>query len=81
MAATRVSTLRPGRDPPTRPASRTVWLISASKPRRTIKVAGTMRPALATRLGSSKTASIRSMPRDTGLTENASSIWAERPAC
>ncbi len=34
-------------------------------------------PALATRFGSSKVTSMRSIPRDTGLTESASWCWTE----
>src|SRR6266508_3043228 len=72
IVATNVSTLRPGRDPPARPTSRTDWLTSASRPTRCISVPVANKPALATRFGSSKVTSIRSIPRDTPLTESAS---------
>jgi integrase len=72
IVVTKVSTLRPGRAPPTRPTSLTVALTSSSNPSRTINVAGTISPASATRLGSSKVTSMRSRPRDTALTESAS---------
>ena len=63
MACTRVSTLRPGRAPPTRPDRLTVALIRRSSPSRTVSVATRTSPALATRLGSSKVTSMRSIPR------------------
>ena len=69
IAATNVSTLRPGRAPPTRSTNRTVWSINASKPRRTINVAGTINPASATNVSSSKVASKRSISCDLGLWE------------
>ena len=74
---TSVSTLRPGSAPPTTPRSRTIWLTTASKPRRTMRVAGTMSPASATRVGSSKVTATRSRPRDDGLTGSASGCWSE----
>lgn len=74
IACTNVSTLRPGSAPPTRPASRTVALISASSSSRAANVATNTRPALATRFGSSKITSMRSLPRDTPLTGNASRL-------
>src|SRR5271165_2787246 len=72
MAVTSVSTLRPGRDPPTRPPRHTSWLTRLSSPRRTMSVAGTISPASATRFGSSKITSAPSIARDTELTESAS---------
>ena len=74
MAATKVSTLRPGREPPTRSPRRTIWFTNTSSPSRTINVAGTISPASATKDGSSKVTPIRSIPRDTGLTESASLV-------
>jgi hypothetical protein len=49
-----VNTLRPGDAPPTQPSSRTVALISASTSSRSVSVAGSNNPALATRLSASK---------------------------
>src|SRR5439155_19764172 len=66
-------TLRPGRAPPIRPTRRTVPLISVSNPSRDASVATTNRPALATRFGSSKVTSTRSIACDTPLTGSASS--------
>src|ERR687898_897046 len=74
IAATNVKTLRPGSAPPTRPTSRTVWLISTSSPRRTISVAGTINPASATNVSSSNVTSMRSIARDTRLTGSASRV-------
>src|SRR4029453_18386531 len=74
IAATNVRTLRPGRAPPTRPARRTVWLISRSSPRRNISVAGTISPASATSASSLKVTSMRSTVRDTRLTGSASRV-------
>ena len=50
MACTKVSTLRPGRAPPTRPERWTVALIRRSSPSRDTNVATSSSPALATRL-------------------------------
>jgi hypothetical protein len=61
-----------GDAPPTRPTSRSRMLISASGLRRAINVAGTSSAAFATRFGSSKTSSIRPIPRATPLAETAS---------
>ena len=52
-------------------------LIRRSSPRRTVTVATSTSPALATRLGSSKITSMRSIPRDTSVTESASSVLDE----
>src|SRR5206468_174007 len=71
-AATNVQTLRPGRAPPTRPTSRTASFTNASMPRRTINVAGTINPASATNVSSSKDTPMRSIARDTPPTESAS---------
>jgi len=49
-----------------------VALIRRSRPRRTARVDTSSNPALATRLGSSKVTSMRSIPRDTAFTESAS---------
>src|SRR5436190_23197388 len=72
IAATNVRIFRPGREPPTRPASRTVWFTNASSPRRPINVAGTINPASATNVSSSKVTSMLSIARDTRLTGSAS---------
>ena len=47
---------------------------SASSPRRTINVAGTINPASATSVSSSKVTSMRSITRDTRLTGSASRV-------
>src|SRR5664280_2251886 len=70
MACTRVNTLRPGRAPPTRPDRSTMSLIRRSRCSRTTRVATSNSPALATRFGSSKVTSMRSIPRDTDVTES-----------
>ena len=75
IAATKVSTFRPGRAPPTRPPRRTIWFTSASRPRRTMSVAGTRSPASATSVGSSKVTATRSIMRDDEFTGSASSGW------
>src|SRR5690606_34114366 len=72
IACTSVNTLRPGRAPPTRPTRRTIESINASRPSRCGNVANANRPALATRVGSSKVASIRSMVCDTRVTGSVS---------
>src|SRR5208283_3269594 len=46
-----------------------------SSPRRTISVAGTISPASATRVGSSKITATRSILRDDDVTGSASSCW------
>ncbi|MFN3257973.1 MAG: hypothetical protein ACE37B_20015 [Ilumatobacter sp.] len=51
-----VNTLRPDAALPTPPSRRTVELLTASTPRRSINVAGNHTPAFATRLSSSKVA-------------------------
>ncbi len=78
MACTKVSTLRPGSAPPTRPERPTVALTRLSRSRRATSVATNNKPALATRLGSSKVTPIRSILRDTDLTESASWCWVNR---
>src|SRR5215213_2957334 len=72
IAATNVSTLRPASAPPTRPTSRTVELISASRPRRVINVPTTISPASATNVSSSKVTSKWSIACDTPPTGSAS---------
>src|SRR5215211_2962557 len=72
IACTNVSTLRPGRDPPTRPASRTALFTSRSRSSRTTSVDTRSSPALATRFGSSKVTSTRSIRCDTRFTGCAS---------
>jgi len=52
-----------------------VALIRASSPSRPTNVATSSSPAFATRLGSSKVTSMRSIPRDTAVTGSASSDW------
>ena len=69
-----VITLRPGRDPPTRPDRRTIEFTIASSPSRTASVPTSNSPALATRFGSSNVTSMRSMACDTRLTESASRV-------
>ena len=78
MACTNVSTLRPGIAPPTRPKRPTVALTRDSRSRRATSVATNNKPALATRLGSSKVTPIRSILRDTDPTESASWCWVNR---
>src|SRR3989442_10506749 len=73
IVATNDKTLRPGRDPPTRPESRTVTFTNASRPSRTINAAGMISPAFATSDSSSKVTSSRSIACDTPPTGSASS--------
>src|SRR5215213_2166223 len=75
IACVNVNTLRPGRAPPVRPPSLTVESINASKSRRSATVAVNNKPALATRFGSSKDTSTRSMACDTRVTESVSCGW------
>ena len=77
IVATNEQILRPGRAPPTLPTRRTVALTSASKPRRTINVAGSTSPAFATNVSSSKVASRRSIACNTDVTGSASRSWLE----
>src|SRR3954463_5941789 len=75
IECTRVNTLRPGRNPPTRPARRTVESVTCSNPKRTTSVPTNSSPALATKFVSSKCTRMRSRPRDTRFTGSASRAW------
>ena len=72
IACTNVNTLRPGRAPPTLPTNFTVASINVSNPSRCDNVATSNSPASATRFGSSKVTSMRSMLCDTRVTGSAS---------
>ena len=77
IACTNVRTFRPGRDPPTRPAMRTVASTKQPIPSRAASVATTAdSPALATSPSSSKLTASRSGTCDTGLTKVPP--WRER---